>query len=318
MKAITFLMAFLAVAFSSAAAPPLETFCPHFPTNAQIVWEATNDLPHGLWIYKVMPEAFSAAAISNALRICHFQTKDLSKGEHPVFKDPHLIYYFNANESNLRQFLYIAPTLGGMDYNSQWDYKIPIEDVPSSDKAEALARDILFQLGIDRSSLADKAQKGYDDTSTRYDRQHNQITPTQVIRRGVAFARRIDGIPLSDSRCFLIHFGIHSRIEDFSLLWRNIQRYESRQVLTTEQIIETIKSGKAVLPEQFGDLTDKNTTRKLAITKITPRYYNGVGKEALDFIYPYADLEMTAETGNTNTTTFFLSCPILSTNTGNP
>jgi len=318
MKSLLFILTIVVSLSSPAESLRLEGQPYQPPTNIDIVCQATNALPHGLWIYKVTPEAFSAAAISNALRICHFQTKDLSKGEHPVFKDPHLIYFFNANESNLRQFLYIAPTLGGMDYNSQWDYKIPIEGVPSSDEAETLARDILFQLGIDRSSLADKVQKGYDDTSTRYDRQHNQVSPTQVIRRGVAFARRIDGIPLSDSRCFLIHFGIHSRIEDFSLFWRNIQRYESRQVLTKEQIIEMIKLGMAVLPEQFGDLTDLNTAKRLVITKITPRYYNGVGKEALDFIYPYADLEMTAATGSTNTTTFFLSCPILSTNLGNP
>src|ERR1017187_5192817 len=125
MKAITFLMAFLAAAFSSAAAPPLETFCPHFPTNAQIVWEATNDLPHGLWIYKVMPEAFSAAAISNAMTICHFQKNDLAQPP-----DKNQIIFKNKNEYCQSHVLSIAPTLGGMDYNSQWDYKIPIEDVP--------------------------------------------------------------------------------------------------------------------------------------------------------------------------------------------
>jgi hypothetical protein len=313
MKSLLFILT-IVVSLSSPAEPfRLKGQAYQPPTNIDIVWKATNDLPHGLWIYRVMPEAFSAAAISNAMTICHFQTNDLAQPP-----DKNQIIFKNKNEYCQSHVLSIAPTLGGMDYNSQWDYKIPIEDVPSSDKAEALARDILFQLGIDRSSLADKVQKGYDDTSTRYDRQRNLISPTQVIRRGVAFARRIDGLPLSDNRCFLIHFGIHSRIEDFSLLWRNIQRYESRQVLTTEQIIETIKSGKAVLPEQFGDLTDLNTTKKLAITKITPRYYNGVGKEALDFIYPYADLEMTAETGSTNTTTFFLSCPIFSTNVVKP
>jgi len=313
MKSLLFILTIAASLSSSAESFRLEGQPYQPPTNIDIVCQATNVLPHGLWIYKVMPEAFAAAAISNAMNICHFQKSDLAQPP-----DKNQIVFKNKNKLNQSHVLFITPTLGGMDYNSQWDYKIPVEGVPSSDEAETLARDILFQLGIDRSSLADKVQKGYDDTSTRYDRQHNQVSPTQVIRRGVAFARRIDGIPLSDSRCFLIHFGIHSRIEDFSLFWRNIQRYESRQVLTTEQIIEMIKSGKAVLPEQFGDLTDLNTTKRLAVTKITPRYYNGVGKEALDFIYPYADLEMTADTGSTNTTTFFLSCPILSTNATNP
>ena len=190
-------------------------------TNSEIVWSApTNNLPRGLWIYKVMPEAFSAAVVSNAMNICHFQKNDLAQPP-----DKNQIVFKNKNKFNQSHVLSIAPTLGGMDYNSQWDYKIPIEDVPSSDEAETLARDILFQLGIDRSSLADKVQKGYDDTSTRYDRQHNQVTP---------------------------------------------------------------------------------------------RYYNGVGKESLDFLYPYADLEMTADSGNTNATIFFLQCPILTSEVYEP
>jgi hypothetical protein len=81
MKAITFLMAFLAAAFSSAAAPPLETFCPHFPTNAQIVWQApTNHLPKNFWIYKRLPpRPFSATVISNAVVLASLQSKGFPK-----------------------------------------------------------------------------------------------------------------------------------------------------------------------------------------------------------------------------------------------
>jgi hypothetical protein len=281
-------------------------------TNIDIVWKATNDLPRGLWIYKVMPEAFSAAVVSNAMVIGRFQKKDFSKGDHPLLKDKHLIYFFDWNEPNRRRrSLYIAPTLGAMEYQSEADATAPVEGVPTSDEAEMLAREILFQLGIDRSLLADKVQKGYDDTTTKFDRNRKQLGPPQVNRRGVAFARRIDGVLLSQSWSFLIHFGNHGAVEDFSLNWRNLLPYESRHVLTTNQIVEAIKSGKAVLAEQFGDLTDLNQTKKLTVLKITPRYYNGRKGEALEFLHPYADLELVADLGNTNTALFFLTCPII-------
>jgi hypothetical protein len=39
------------------------------PTNLEITWSApTNELPHGLWVYKVIPQDFSMAVISNAIR----------------------------------------------------------------------------------------------------------------------------------------------------------------------------------------------------------------------------------------------------------
>jgi len=175
----------------------------------------------------------------------------------------------------------------------------------------------LFQLGIDRSLLLDRVRNGYDETSTKIDREGNQLSSPKVVLRGISFERRIDGIPLSDAWCFLIHFGSHGRIEDFKLRWRSLLPYKSHRLLTPAQIVEMIKSGKAVLPPQMSDTTGLDSAKKLTVVKITPRYYSGTNKEVLDFMCPYADLEMTAEMENTNTTTFFLSCPILSTNSLN-
>jgi hypothetical protein len=42
-------------------------------TNSEILWTApTNGLPRALWIYKIIPEAFSAAMVSNAMKIGSF------------------------------------------------------------------------------------------------------------------------------------------------------------------------------------------------------------------------------------------------------
>jgi len=287
------------------------------PTNAMIAWQATNSFPHGLWVYKVLPESFSMAVVSNAMKLGLFEMKDFSKGEHPTLKDKHLICFNNKNEFNHRRVLYIAPSLGVMEFSSMGSSSVPIEDVPTSDEAETLARNVLFQLGIDSSLLSDKVQKGYDDTRTQIDREGHKLGEARVFRRGVAFSRRIDGIQLSDSRCFLIHFGNHGRIEDFSLIWRNILPYESHDVLTPEQIVKIIESGKAFLPEQFSDLSGIDSARHLSVVKATPRYYNGIGKEHLDVMYPYLDLEILADVKDKDAATFHLTCQIISNNCTN-
>jgi hypothetical protein len=283
-------------------------------TNAEIVWSATNVFPRGLWIYKVMPEAFSAVVVSNAMAIGHFQTKDLAKTDHPQFQDKYLIYFQNRNEFSRPRFLSIAPTLGAMKYVSQADSTAPIVGVPTSDEAETLARDVLFQLGIDRSLLVERVRKGYDETSTPIDRQGHTLGTPQAVSRGVSFERRIDGIPLSENWCFLIHFGRQGKIEDFSLKWRNIVPFESHSVLSPAQIIQMIKSGQAVLPSQFFNTGGLDRKKRFTIVKAMPRYYNGNGREFLDFMFPYVEMEIMAEMDGADATTFVIQCPILSTN----
>jgi hypothetical protein len=254
------------------------------------------------------------------MAIGHFTMKNFSTTSESRFQDEHLIYFFdwNSQSNHLRRFMYIAPTLGVINYTSQRNYNAPIEAVPTADEAKKMAEDVLFQLGIDRLLICNP-KTGYDETNIKfkYDRETRQaIQPgtTKVTLRGVSFSRRIDGVQESSAWCFLIHFRSHGEIEDFSLCWRNILPSESHQVVTPEEIVEMIKSGKAVLPPQMSDMTGLDSAKKLTVVKITPRYYNGTSKESLDFMYPYADLEMTAEIESTNTTTFYLSCPILLTN----
>lgn len=279
-------------------------------TNIQITWAATNSFPHSLLVYKVLTESFSMLAVSNAMSLGQFEMKNLSKGEHPIIKDKNLIYFYGTNEYGRRKTLYIAPTFGAMEYESEMDFKKIVENVPTSDEAISLGRNVLRKLGIDSSMLSDKVKIGYDDTSTKIDREGNKLGGTHVIRRGVAFSRSIGGIATSDSRCFLIHFGSNGRIEDFSLTWRNFVPHESYSVLTINQIIDSIKAGKAVIPEQFSDADSFNTATNLTIVKATPRYYNGTKGSKVPFVYPYLELEVLTVDNNTA----FLHCQILSTN----
>ena len=205
-----------------------------------------------------------------------------------------------------------------MEYTSQRDNNSPVENVPTTDEAEKMAEDVLFQLGVDRS-LVCNPKTGYDETSIKfkYNRQTHQIVQpgtTNVTLRGVAFRRRIDGILESSAWCFLIHFRSHDEIEDFSLTWRNLLPQESHRVLTRNEIIQIIKSGEAVLPPQFCDTSDGDKATRLTINKITPYYYNGARGELLDFMYPYAEMEVSADLSPTNARLFYLQCAILSTN----
>jgi hypothetical protein len=310
--------AVIAIGFSSPADSfrlEGEPFQP--PTNCPIIWDAgTNRLPSGLWIYKVMPEAFSASVVSNAMALGHFQIRDLSRTEHPLLNDKHLIYFQNKNEHGKPRFLFIAPTVGAMEFSSQKDYTAPIEAVPTSEQTEQLARDILFQLGIDSSLLAERVRNGYDETSTKMDRKGNPLGSPQVVTRGISFERRVDGIPLSDTWCFLIHFGNRGTIEDFKLRWRNLLPHESRRLVTASQIVEMIKTGQSVFPPQVGASPQQiSQAKSVTVAKMTPRYFNGSGKEWIDYLYPYADLEMTADFGDGNVGTFYLGCRILAERT---
>jgi hypothetical protein len=322
MKMLVFIVTLLGISFSSPADSfRLEGEVFHPATNLDVIWKATNDLPRGLWIYKVMSEAISAAVISNAMRLGHFTLKNYSKNTESAFQDKHLIYFFawNNETNHQRRFLYIAPTLGTMQYSSDKDHEAPIESVPTAEEAEKMAEDVLFQLGIDRS-LVCNPQTGYDETSIRYkyNRQTHELIPpgtTNVTLRGVAFHRQIDGILESSVWCFLIHFRSHGEIEDFSLTWKNLLPQESRRALKPDEIVQMIKSGQAVLPPQFSDTSDLDGAKRFDVIKATPYYQTGNGKEALDFVYPYIEMEISADFGTNNSRLFYLQCPILSTNT---
>ncbi|MGH7991734.1 MAG: hypothetical protein ACREDS_16280, partial [Limisphaerales bacterium] len=250
----------------------------------------------------------------------HFTMENYSKTTESPFQDKHLIYFFawNNETNHLRRFLYIAPTIGAMEYSSDSDYREPVEDVPIAEEAKKMAEDVLFQLGIDRSLLC-KPQTGYDTTTIKYkyNRETHRLIPpgtTNVTLRGVAFHRRIDGVLESGIYCFLIHFRSHGEIEDFFLTWRNLLPQESRRTLTKNEIIQMIKSGQTTLPPQFTDTAGANSALRLTVTKITLYYYNGTGKEWLDYLYPYAEMEVSGDFGATNSRVFYLQCPILSPN----
>lgn len=282
------------------------------PTNIEIVWQATNTLPSGLWVYKAIPQNFSTAAISNLMAIGGFDWKNLLKRPDSYIPDKNLFRFVNKKQ-NWTSYVVVAPTFGWIEYSGD-DTNSPLklpEGVPSKAEAERLASDVLFQLGIDRSLLCDK-RSGYETVGGKLSPDGQRLT-TNVYSRGVSYSRQIDGVESRNSACFIIEFGSHAQIMHFRLSWRNLSPYEAHPTLTSDQMIEAIKDGRTKAWFFWEDLSGLNQAKKLTVVKMTPYYSDAPGEKPVDFIRPYAKLDLIADYG-TNTSPVYLECPILSTN----
>ena len=99
----------------------------------------------------------------------------------------------------------------------------------------------------------------------------------------------------------------------FRLSCRYLSPYEAHPTLTSDQMIEAIKDGRTKAWFFWEDLSGLNQAKKLTVVKMTPYYSDAPGEKPVDFIRPYAKLDLIADYG-TNTSPVYLECPILSTN----
>ena len=281
------------------------------PPHVEVVCAATNLLPDGLWIYRAVPQEFSPAALSNLMSLCEFQWINLNKPTTSDIADKKLIR-FTDKKQRWTRCLEIAPTLGWIEYNADSAPTPAANNVPNPAELEKLAFNILFQLGIDRSLLCDK-RSGYETVRGRISPDGHRLS-TNVVSRGISCARQIDGVESRNAACFLLVVESNAKIKRLLLNWRRLLPYEPHLVATANELAESIKSGHATLPPQSGNMAGLDTAAKLTVTDITLRYFDIKGSQALDFSYPFAALTLQASLPGTNTLTFYLQCPILSTN----
>lgn len=285
------------------------SFRPH--TNAVVVWAATNELPGELWIYKVVPQEFSMAVVSNVMALCEFQWNNLRKPIDPDIEDKKLITFTDKKQQWTR-YLEIAPTLGWIEYNAGQDPKTSSNGVPSKAEMETLARNALFQLGIDRSLVCDK-HNVFETEQGKLSRDGRRLT-TNIVARGISLTRLIDGIEPRNVVSFRMIVEGNMRLTQLILNWRHLSPHEPHLVSTPNEIVHSVRSGYAKLPPQPADLSGMDSAVKLRITDVMLRYFDGKGSKSLEFSYPFAALKVLGSFEGTNTTTFFLECPILSTN----
>ena len=201
------------------------------------------------------------------------------------------------------------------------------DGIPGDETIAKRAWDCLPLLGLDRAKLI---QKSFFTHTWNVDR-NGRDTTNFICGRGVFLCRQLDGVDFfsidgtedGDAEGFSIEFGDHGQIRCYSFRWSAMERYESQQTASVQEIVHCIKAHKTiVLPNgeeenYFARLKALANARKLTITKITPVYGEGIfGKPSTSdtpckFATPFAELEAVADFGTSNATVRLVS-PILS------
>lgn len=327
MKAIVILTVLFATTFSVLAdSPTWQDLSAHLFTNAVIVWQApTNRLPKNIWIYRrALPHVFAATVISNAMVLGSLQSKGFPK---PSTND-----FFIPEDKGPNYPGALATIFGIRPGDANMYYSVPNygvgsgEQLPRDEMIVTRAWEYASQLGLDPAHLFQ--ERIYTHTC---DPDQNGQATQHVCGRGVFLSRELDGITFfsadnegSGAEGFSIEFGSRGQIRFFSLRWSKVERYESQQVASIQEIIHCIRAHKTfVLPapdeeDYFARLKSLASVKKLTITKITPYYGEGVfGEVATNdvpckFAVPLAELEAVADFGTSNTTVRLLS-PIIAT-----
>jgi hypothetical protein len=325
MKAFAFLAAVLALTCSASANPStVEGLWSHLFTNGPIVWQApTNHLPKSFWVYqRLLPRVFSETIISNGIVLGSLQSKGFpqpSTNEICIEVEP------PCECMNVCNF-FINPNDAAINFESPSYKDASPQGIPSDQVIAKHAWDYAPQLGLDPTHLT---QQNFF-THFYYSDQTGEKMTNNVCGRGIFLSRQLDGIAFFSSddtgdgaEGFSIEFGSYGQIRFFSFRWSNVQRYESQQTASPQEIIHCIRAHKAiVLPnpdeeDYFARLKKLATAKKLTIIKITPYYGEGMFGEVptndvpCKFATPFAELEAVADFGNSNATVRLVS-PILS------
>lgn len=304
--------------FALAAGPALDG-PPFSAQGTSIEWKApTNRWPATVWVYKPVPQNFSAPTVSNLMATGGFAKKDKTHVEgQPPFKDKRMMYF--ANKGRTRH-LGIFPPLGYLYYRDDEATLLGRErarGVPTETEARELALQYVDRLGIPRSELVHKEDGSgiyvarTVDTRNWFDKA-NQEQVKEVIRRGVSFVRQVDGISLTGLGTdggLNIAFTVEGKIASLELIWRNLERHQSRKVCSHSEMVERIKKGQAkVHPFHTGSLSG---VKKLTINKATPYYLGQDGETLQEFMYPFASLEGEIEFEDSRKVGIALKCPML-------
>jgi hypothetical protein len=300
-------------AVGAAAGPAFNGLLGFHPKDIEIVWAApTNTRPPALSIYKVVTQTYSPAALSNLMALGGFTEADRVRGTGMI----------SFRDKQKTRFLNLLPSTGWIRYwdnNATDTYKKQIQGVPSD--AEVLEKTVrlLNQIGISRSDLATKPHSDdllafrEEGRTDRFNKAKDERV-SEIYLRGAFLIRRLDGINFAGTGvaggCHAA-FSLQGKLSWLEVVWPNLVKYDTKPVATAEEMAQWIKDGKAVLTHR--NLIDARAVRKLTITEVAPMYMGEIGMERLDFVYPFAQLEATADLGATNSPVQ-IYCPIIPDN----
>ena len=294
-------------------------FADESPAHIKIIWAVpTNVWPvNKIWSYKVIPQEFSDAVISNALALGSFTTNDKLKLPPEALAIDQKAMRF-ANKDSSRE-LVIAPTLGYMEYSDEnADAKmvsavkgIPeaVVGVPDLQEAERLGLKYARLLGIEVNDFATKpgsrelevhwivTTRGWTDPKTKNETD-------EIDDFGISFTRCIDGFPVSSFGDFEVFFGNNAKVSKLIVSWRNLRPYELHDnLISPEQLVKSIENGHIPLPRLPDPLMSGIKT--VTITNATPRYNRKAPDEPMDFVVPALQLDAVIDCGTTNQNVWF-------------
>ncbi len=309
---------------ASAEVVSVEELWSHLFTNGPIVWQAPTDhLPKSFWVYKRdLPRIFPAWVITNAIVLGSFQQKGFpqpSTNTTCILAEPPCEcmnvcnFFINPNEASMG---FVSPNYKDGSPNG----------LPGDNDIAKRAWGYAPQLGLDPKQMV---QESFFTHSFNTDKAGNETT-NFVCGRGVFLSRQLDGVAFfsaentgDEAEGFSMEFGGYGQIRALNFRWSNLGRYESQPTASHEQIIQCLKSHKAIVQPNPGEqdyftrLKTLAKANKLTITKITPYYGGGVFGEVptnnapCKFVTPLAELEAVADYGTSNATLRLLS-PLLS------
>ena len=283
----------------AAAEGPSTSGRPPVAEGPQVVWSApTNGWPDIVWVYKVRPQEFPAAVVSNLMALASFTTADRRKL--PLYEDKRTVFFGIPGD----KYLALCPTLGYVEYHDPKAAAVsqlqPVVGVPNQQETTQLGLKCLRLAGIDVSQLATRPGSseldlhwevrtiGYTDEKTK-----EEITLTTQF--GVIFNRGGDGIRMGGKGLWggaWICFGNQGKLADLQISWRNLEPYQLRPFPSPQEITLMLKDGRTFWP---GGEAARRQVRKITVFKATPEYVAKYCEEPEDFVRPHVRLEVATD-----------------------
>lgn len=314
MRILSILFLFCAYCINSTFGGTFTNESPAGFGGTKVIWAVpTNVWPvDKIWSYKVIPQEFSDAVISNVMAIGSFTAKDKVKlSADALAIDKKAILFKDKAET---KWLEVLPTLGYIKYydgNAEAKAVSAIKDVPEAvagvpdlTGATQLGLKYMRLLGIDSSQIARKpGTLDFDlhwEVKTREWIDQKTKKPVDEIQGfGINFTRCVNGIEIAGFGDVFVSFGNNAKVHELEVSWRNLQPYQLLDnFVTPEQVVQSIRRRQTALPILEGWPIDEIKT--LTITNATPRYSRKRADEPLDFVVPALQLDAIIDNGKTN------------------
>ncbi len=293
MKALQIVFLFLTLAASISKGDP---FFDEVAAGMKVVWAVpANTWPptNKIWSYKVVPQHFSDAAISNLMILGSFTEKDKTG--------------FGYGSLGTK-YLKINPTLGYIEYYDEkaiasptsaiTNVPEPVIGVPDKEESLRLGLKYLHLAGIDTSQLLNP--RWYTETRGWINQKtHTEVDEVQM--RAVDFERRIDGLVADGAGIAYVGFGNNAKVANLKISWRGLEPYKSLDNLVTpKQIVQLLQIGKIPFLPRVRTVWTFGKVKTLTITSVSAYYQMRPGEEPMDFVTPTLQFNALMNNGTTN------------------